>query len=102
MCYTISPRLHAFSLFGCNQKIIVILEGRPTTEWLSVAQLAVVPEKLKECKGKMPSEFARQPGVLDEMKRWKATGYRQFLFYTGYLVLESVLSLESYSHFLCL
>ena len=50
----------------------------------------------------MPSGFSRQPRGLDEVKRWKVTEYRQFLLYTGYLVLEDVLSRESYSHFPCL
>ena len=36
------------------------------------------------------------------MIRWEATEYQQFLLYTGHLVLEGVLSSESYSHFLCL
>ena len=43
----------------------------------------------------MPSEFSRQPRGLDEVKKWNATEYRQFLLYTGYLVLEGVLSRES-------
>ena len=50
----------------------------------------------------MASEFARKPRGLDEVKMWKATEYRQFLLYTGYLVLEGVLGPESYSYFLCL
>ena len=50
----------------------------------------------------MPSEFARQPRTLDKVKRWKATEYRQFLLYTRYFVSQSVLSRESYSHFLYL
>ena len=50
----------------------------------------------------MPSEFARQPRGLDEVKRWKATEYRRFLLYTGYLFLEGVLGRESFSHSLCL
>ena len=50
----------------------------------------------------MPLEFARQPRGLDEVKSWKATEYQQFLLYTGYLVLEGVLSRESYNNFLCL
>ena len=50
----------------------------------------------------MLSEFTRQPRGLVEVKRWKVTEYRQILLYTGYLVLEGVLSRESYSHLLCL
>ena len=47
MCYTISPRLHAFSLFGCNQKILLFWKEGPQQYGLSAAQLAVVSEKNK-------------------------------------------------------
>ena len=78
MCNTISSRLHALSFFKCDQKIIVILEEGPRQHRLSADQLAVVSEKLKKYKGKMPSEFAKQPRGLDEVKKWKATEYDNF------------------------
>ena len=52
--------------------------------------------------GKMPSEFARQPRSLNEVERWKATEFRQFLLYTGMVVLKQFLSKDMYSHFLTL
>lgn len=36
------------------------------------------------------------------MDKWKATEYRQYVLYTGPLVLRSVVSEKLYSHFLCL
>ena len=50
----------------------------------------------------MPSEFARRPRSLDELERWKATEFRQFLLYTGPVVLRNVVSKDLYQHFLCL
>lgn len=50
----------------------------------------------------MPSEFARQPRGLEELDRWKATEFWQFLLYTGPVVLKNVLSSERYYHFLSL
>lgn len=50
----------------------------------------------------MPSEFARQPRSLHEIDRWKATELRQFLLYTGPVVLKTVVSPERYKHFLSL
>ena len=88
--------------FGVIKRLLLFWKEGPRQYRLLAAQLAVVSEKLKEYHGKMPSEFARQPRGLDEVKRWKATEYRQFLLYTRYLGLEGVLSPESYSHFLCL
>jgi hypothetical protein len=50
----------------------------------------------------MPSEFARSPRSLTYLKYWKATEFRQFLLYTGPIVLKNVVSKELYQHFLCL
>ena len=50
----------------------------------------------------MPSEFARQPRSLNELERWKATEFRQFLLYTGPIALKGVVSPKLYQHFLSL
>lgn len=58
--------------------------------------------KLQSLSGKLPSEFARQPRSLFEVERWKATEFRQFLLYTGPVVLKGVVTDTMYDHFLCL
>ena len=50
----------------------------------------------------LPSEFARKPRSLSELKHWKATEFRQFLLYTGRSVLEGLLSQQQYENFLAL
>lgn len=50
----------------------------------------------------MPGEFVRQPRSLNEIDRWKATEFRQFLLYSGPVVLSSVIPQPLYSHFLTL
>lgn len=49
-----------------------------------------------------PIEFARKPRALKEAKRWKATEFRNFLLYTGPIVLKNVLEKVKYEHFLTL
>ena len=50
----------------------------------------------------MPNIFARKPRGLEEIDRWKATEYRQFLLHTGKVVLHNVLNPELYNNFLYL
>lgn len=50
----------------------------------------------------VPSEFARLPRSLDDLKYWKATEFREILLYTGVIVLKSNLKKEFYGHFLLL
>lgn len=45
-------------------------------------------------------EFNRKPRSLLEVKRWKATEYRQFLFYTGPVIFKSVLPSSHFNNFL--
>lgn len=49
-----------------------------------------------------PKEFARKARPLEEVDRWKATEFRQFLLYTGPSVLKGKLGNKFYKHFLCL
>ncbi|KAJ8968802.1 hypothetical protein NQ314_002111 [Rhamnusium bicolor] len=50
----------------------------------------------------IPLEFNRKPRTLTEAKRWKATEFRQFLFYTGSVVLKNKLNTNRYLNFLTL
>lgn len=50
----------------------------------------------------VPSEFARLPRSLDDLEYWKATEFREFLLYTGVIVLKSNLKKDMYDHFLLL
>lgn len=50
----------------------------------------------------IPQEFVRKPRTIKEAKRYKATEFRQFLLYTGMIVLENNLNRRKYEHFLVL
>ena len=85
---------------GVMKRMMLSWKEGPRKQKLSPAQLTQISNKLEDFKGKMPADFVRQPRGLDELKRWKATEYRQFLLYTGCLVLKDVLSPDAFKHFL--
>lgn len=59
-------------------------------------------DKLSFLNRKLPREFARQPRSLYYMDKRKATEFRQFVLYTGPLVMRSVVTERVYNHFLAL
>ena len=69
---------------------------------LSQSSLNEITSRLLSIKGKLPSEFARQPRLLNELDRWKTTELRSFLLYTGPIALKGLLSSSYYNHFLSL
>ena len=93
--------MHMVNL-GVVRWMLIFLTRGPTLCRLSARQKEEISQKLNGLRGKMPSEFARQPRGLEELDRWKATEFRQFLLYTGPVVLKNVLSPERYYHFLSL
>lgn len=50
----------------------------------------------------IPVEFARKPRGFGEIERWKATEFRQFLLYTGPVVLRQFLNDILYKNFMLL
>ena len=63
-------------------------------------QISEISNGLLSFSGKMPREFARQPRSIFDVERWKATEFRQFLLYTGPVVLRKVSTRDMYEHFL--
>lgn len=49
-----------------------------------------------------PTEFARRSRSLNELDHWKATELRQFLLYTGPVILKNIVPVDQYQNFLCL
>ncbi|KAI4454221.1 hypothetical protein MML48_10g00020724 [Holotrichia oblita] len=88
---------------GVVRKLIVNIWvfGKPPHK-LSAGQTEAISRLLAICKDFIPSEFARRPRHLNECKRFKATEFRQILFYTGIVVFKNVLSNDMYSHFITL
>ena len=87
---------------GVTRRMLAFMKERPRLCKLSQQQLLFLSNNLENIKGKIPSDFARQPRHLDELKRWKPTEFHQFLLYTGLVFLKDVLSQKSFEHFLSL
>lgn len=85
---------------GVVRRILTYLKKGPRICKLSVQLLNRISDNLIMLNGQLPSEFARQPRTLDELERWKATEFRQFLLYTGPIVLKGIVSENLYDHFL--
>lgn len=93
--------MHAVCL-GVVRHMLVFLTRGPKLCRLSVRQKSYISQRLVMLRGQMPSEFVRQPRGLQELDRWKATEFRQFLLYTGPIVLKGTVSSALYNHFLTL
>jgi hypothetical protein len=53
-------------------------------------QIMEISDQLVALRNFISSKFARRPRSLMELDRWKATELRQFLLYTGPVVLKNV------------
>lgn len=62
----------------------------------------LISRRLEALREYCPREFARRPTTLRHYKRWKATEFRQFLLYTGPVVLREILPDNVHTYFLLL
>ncbi|KAL1251753.1 hypothetical protein QQF64_019549 [Cirrhinus molitorella] len=89
---------------GVMKKLLTIWtrgeRGRSRQTMISIGQVDVVSARLIDLQKCIPSCFARKPRSLRQLERWKATELRQFLVYTGKLVLSGILRQDLYEHFL--
>lgn len=74
----------------------------PKVTKISSRQVDVISGKLINLRHHIPREFARKPRSLFELDRWKASQLRQFLLYTGLVVLKTEISDRLYEIFMCL
>lgn len=64
--------------------------------------LKVISDELVAVRKCLPREFCRKPRAFQEYKLWKATEFRQFLLYTGPVVLRNKLPNNLYRNFMVL
>lgn len=88
--------------FGVVRRILYYLCRIPNPRRLSPRQRAELSSELIKLRNSVPSEMARKPRSLQELARWKATEFQQFLLYTGPVILHGIVDSDLYHHFLCL
>lgn len=93
--------MHLACLGVMKKLILAWMRGKRDVR-ISARQIDEISTKLVNLKKCIPSSFARKPRGLAEVDRWKATEYRQFLLYTGKIVLKGILRDELFEHFLTL
>lgn len=76
------------------------MSSKPQPAKLASVTKELISSKLLALKSFVPTEFARKPRELKMIHYWKATEFRQFLLYTGPVVLYKCLTHEMYTHFL--
>ena len=90
---------------GVVRRMLYYLKGHFKSVFngrLSQSSLNEITSRLLLFKGKLPSEFSKQPRSLNELDRQKATERRSFLLYTGPIALKGILSSSYNKHFLSL
>lgn len=93
--------MHLLYLGVVKKLINLWCYGRPPHK-LSFSVIIKISENLIHLKDQIPCEFNRKPRTLEEYKRWKATEFRQFLLYTGPLVINKLISSDLYLNFVSL
>jgi len=113
LCLTLTPNVNVVDLFSLDYMHLVCLgvTKRLITLWLNKGPNNVrLPSwkskknttnllKIKPC---ITNDFARKPRGIEEVGRFKATEFRQFLLYTGPLVLKDIITEDCYLNFMTL
>lgn len=87
---------------GIVKKIILLWVSGPLAVRISAQTKDNISQALIDLRSTVPKEFSRRPRSLNELAYWKATEFRQFLLYTGPIVLKTVLNRDIYTNFLTL
>ena len=94
-----------FICFGVMKKLLMTWSGLDKVKFNRKARLRPlqrekISQLLHHLRQYTPLEFARRPRFLQELKKWKATEFRQFLLYTGPMILKKILPEKHYKNFM--
>lgn len=87
---------------GVVRKLINLWIHGPLRTRLLSWKIKQISSSLTNLKLFIPNDFARKPREIEFINRWKATELRQFLLYTGPIVLKNVVSKNVFDNFMAL
>ncbi|XP_029161035.1 uncharacterized protein LOC114932803 isoform X1 [Nylanderia fulva] len=87
---------------GVVKKLLILWIKRPFSVRLNSTQIQKISKLLIKIRERTPIEFVRKPRSLNDAMYWKATEFRQFLLYTGPVVLNGFIRQDIYINFLTL
>ena len=93
--------MHLVCLGTVRRLISLWIQG-PLKCRLGSSTITAISSHLKSIRQYMPQDFSRKPRSLSEFKQWKATEFRQFLLYTGPVVLKGCVPTRIYKNFMLL
>lgn len=91
--------IHLVAL-GHIKRVLKIMTGKVNPMKLGAQQVLDISKRQLKLQKYIPFEFVRKPRSLDELDRMKATEFRQYLFYTGPVVLRKIVRSNVYNHFI--
>lgn len=90
--------MHTCCLGVTRRLIQMWMKGKNLRTRLPSQRILGISDRLVALRSFMPQEFARKPRSLREVDRWKATEFRQFMLYTGPVVLKGFVESEIYDN----
>lgn len=95
--------MHLLDL-GVTKKMLYYLTviNKKSNITMSDANKKILSNRLIAYSGYSPSEFQRKPRGIEELPRWKATEFRQFILYYGPIVLKNIIHDDVYYEFIIL
>lgn len=84
---------------GCTKTLLLLYAVIRTKRRLQKWQISKVSNRFRYLRKYSAKEFQRKPRGLKKLKYWKGTEFRQFLLYTGSMVLRRILPLILLKHF---
>lgn len=93
--------MHLIDL-GVAKKMILRLITSKSIERLSEQKKQEMSSFMISLYPFIPREFSRKPRSFEDVKKWKAVEFRQFILYTGLIVLKKFTSEQFFEHFLLL